>query len=144
MDLTLDQILSESEKDLSVDHLGDIGKQVAQQSNIFSKWLRITKKETLKLRALDIEMEALKAELWLYYTGKADPSVYRDYPMDTRFLKSESKEAINADPRYKKLNIKITVQSETVNTLEKILDRVKSRDFQLKNIIEWKRFESGI
>jgi hypothetical protein len=64
--------------------------------------------------------------------------------MDTRFLKSESKEAINADPRYKKLNIKITVQSETVNTLEKILDRVKSRDFQLKNIIEWKRFESGI
>jgi hypothetical protein len=144
MDLTLDQILSESEKDLSVDHLGDIGKQVAQQSNIFSKWLRITKKETLKLRALDIEMEALKAELWLYYTGKADPSVYRDHPMDTRFLKSESKEAINADPRYKKLNIKITVQSETVDTLEKILDRVKSRDFQLKNIIEWKRFESGV
>jgi len=140
----IEQLIEESEKDLSIDYSGNIGIAVSQQPTIFVKWLKLLKEQSLKHRMLLLKEEKLNSDLTIYYTGKADPEVYRTKPMNHRFLKSEVKEAIAADQDMIKLRAEIAISVETLDTLERIVKAVKDRDWQLKNIIEWRKFSEGI
>lgn len=137
------KLIEEADADLHIEYSGDIGKQVADQMSIFTKWAKRLKQASYELNLHNIKGEKLNADLWMYYTGKADPQVYRDRPMDNRFLKSEVKEAISADEIMMKHKIKGMLISEKVKTLEMIVQQIKDRGWALKNITEWKKFMSG-
>lgn len=137
------KILEEAEKDLEIDYDADIGYLVSNQPKLFVKYSKMLKMEALKLKGLNLSLAELEANKWLYYTGKADPEVYKKTPLDHRFLKSEIKDAINQDKEVIALKQKIMVQEEVVDTLERVVQQVKDRGFALKNIIEWKKFISG-
>lgn len=137
------QILEEAEKDLLIDYSGDIGKQIADQPKLFIKWTKRLKEETKLLGALNLQLDSTSARLWVYYTGKADPDVYKQKPMHNRFLKSEAKDAIAADSEFKELKVKIMLKEELVDTLERIVGQIKDRGWSLKSVLEWKKFMSG-
>jgi hypothetical protein len=140
----IDDWIQDSEADLHIDYHGNLGEQASTNYKNFTKWLTILKKHAIELKKLQLEESKLSAELWLYYTGKAEPQVYRDRPMDNRYLKSEVKEAISMDPDMMKLRLRISIMEEAVDTLERIVKAVKDRDWAIKAGIEWRRFESGI
>jgi hypothetical protein len=140
----IDEMLNEADNDLYIDYNGNLGEQSSQNYKNFTKWLKRLKTYSIEYKKLLMEQEKLNSELWIYYTGKAEPNVYKSRPLDNRFLKSEVKDAINMDPEMQKLRGKILLLEEYVDTLERIVKSVKDRDWTLKNAIEWRKFESGI
>ena len=141
--MSIDEIVDLAEQDLSIQHDEDLGIQASQQPKLFSKYTRLLKQETLELKKLKIQADKLQSELWLYYTGKADPEVYVERPMDNRFLKSEVKEAIASDGLWVKHKVIMMVQEERVDLLERITQQIKDRGWSIKTILDWKRFISG-
>ena len=139
----VNQILLEAEEDLAIDYNGDLGKQTANQMHLFSKWTKRLKKETYNLKLMNIKGERLQSSLWLYYTGKAEPDVYKNKPMHNRFLKSETKEAIANDNDWAKFKVELIKQEEIVDALERTVYQIKDRGWAIKNIIDWKKFMSG-
>ena len=85
----------------------------------------------------------MQRQQWEYYTGKADPSVYREKPFDLKVLKNDVHIYINADEDIQKIQAKIIYQEAIVNYLEQILRMINTRSFTIKNAIEWRRFTSG-
>lgn len=136
-------LLDQAEKDLEIKYDSDIGFLVSTQPSLFIKYSKMLKEQTMKLKSLQLALNELESKLWLYYTGKADPEVYKQKPLDHRFLKSEIKDAILQDKEYVIMKQKIMIQEEVVDTLERIVQQIKDRGFALKNIIEWKKFISG-
>ena len=141
--ITPTTLLEEAEDDLTIDYTGDIGYQSSLQPKLFIKWAKLLKQETQKLRVLQIKAEKTKSDLWMYYTGKSNPDVYKNKPMDNRFLKSEVNDAISADSDWNKIKVDLMLQEEIVDTLERIVQQIKDRAWSLKNIIEWKKFMAG-
>jgi hypothetical protein len=140
----IDDWIEESEQDLHIDYHGNLGEQASLNYKNFTKWLGRLKKISLEYRKIQIEVEKLNSELWVYYTGKAPDETYKQKPMDHRFLKSEVKEAIAQDPEMMKIKLRLAIMSEYVDTLERICKAVKDRDWAIKNAIEWRKFESGV
>jgi len=136
-------IITEAEQDLKIDYNGDLGIELQRQIELFTKYTSELKKHTLKLKAMYQERQELESELWIYYTGKASPDVYKQRPMDNRFLKSEVKDAIASDTQYQALQWKIIVQEEIVDAYERIVKEVNNRQWNIKNMIEWKKFIEG-
>jgi len=85
----------------------------------------------------------LNREKWEYYTGKSDPSVYKEKPFDLKVLKADVHIYINSDDDLQKIQAKVVYQEAIVNYLEQILRIINNRSFTIKNAIEWRRFTSG-
>ena len=80
---------------------------------------------------------------WEYYTGKADPSVYREKPFDIKVLKADVHIYMDSDPDLQKADQKVAYLNQIVKYLEQVLRSVNNRTFLIKNAIEWKKFTSG-
>ena len=89
------------------------------------------------------EERTLNREKWEYYTGKSDPSVYKEKPFDLKVLKADVHIYINSDDDLQKIQAKVVYQEAIVNYLEQILRIINNRSFTIKNAIEWRRFTSG-
>ena len=50
----------------------------------------------------------------------------------------------DSDPLIQKAQTKIEYLKEVVDTLKEILDNIKWRHQTIKNMIEWRKFTSGI
>ena len=80
---------------------------------------------------------------WEYYTGKADPGVYKEKPFDIKVLKSDVYIYMDSDPELQRADQKFAYLNQIVKYLEQVLRGVNNRSFLIKNAIEWKKFTSG-
>ena len=110
---------------------------------LHNKYLQYYNKFNLLLKKSQWEERTLQREKWEYYTGKSDPSVYKEKPFDLKVLKNDVHIYINADEDIQKIQAKIIYQEAIVNYLEQILRMINNRSFTIKNAIEWRRFTSG-
>ena len=91
------------------------------------------------------EMRSLFKEKWIYYKGKAPATVYKEAPFDLKLTTTdEIKMFINADEDVRKLQLKIDYIEQVVFFLDGVLRQIQSRNYQIKNAIEWERFQSGM
>ena len=51
---------------------------------------------------------------------------------------------IGADDEIRKLQYKIDYIEQTIFLLDGVLRQINSRNYQIKNAIEWERFQSGM
>ena len=82
--------------------------------------------------------------LIVYYTGKAPADVYVKEPF---LYKLRDKEALqrymDADDKLNKVDLKIRYYDVQLKFLEEVIKNVSNRTFQIKNAIEWHRFQAG-
>ena len=91
------------------------------------------------------EMKALVRDKWIYYKGKAPSTVYKEVPFDLKLTTTdEIKMFIGADDEIRKLQYKIDYIEQTIFFLDGVLRQINSRNYQIKNAIEWERFQSGM
>jgi hypothetical protein len=95
------------------------------------------------LKKTQWEERTLNREKWEYYTGKSDPSVYKDKPFDIKVLRADVHIYINSDDELQKIQAKVVYQEAIVYYLEQILKIITNRSFTIRNAIEWRRFTSG-
>ena len=78
----------------------------------------------------------LKKEKWLYYSGKAEPEVYKNNPFDHKVLKPDLDKYMDADEDLITCLTKIDYYQMMLSYLESILKTILNRTYQLKNAIE--------
>ena len=140
--MTLEELQAEADKDLVIDDTG-LDTESLKTPILHNKYLQYYNKFNLLLKKSQWEERTLQREKWEYYTGKSDPSVYKEKPFDLKVLKNDVHIYINADEDIQKIQAKIIYQEAIVNYLEQILRMINNRSFTIKNAIEWRRFTSG-
>ena len=99
---------------------------------------------SLMKKERELELKGLIKEKWLYYKGKAPSSVYKEMPFDLKLTtKEEISMFIDADEDICKLQYKVGYIETVLTFLDGVLRQINSRNFQIKNAIEWEKFKSG-
>ena len=96
-------------------------------------------------------MDALKKDKWRYYNGKMtqeemDKNNWKYDPFDggTKPLKSDMDMYYTTDEDMVKLKAQIDYQKTIIETLEEIMGNIRWRHTHVKNILDFKKFTSGM
>ena len=109
----------------------------AKYHEMFNNFLLLRKKA-------EQQRKNIRHERYEYYSGKADPEVYEREPFPK---KVRDKDALirymDADDRVSEANLKVEYYDVMINYTESILKQISNRTYQIKNSIEWHKFQAG-
>ena len=79
-----------------------------------------------------------------YYSGKADPEVYIENPFPKKIRdKDTMTKYMDADEKLSESSLKIDYYDTMLSYIESILKQISNRTYQIKNAIEWHKFQAG-
>ena len=110
---------------------------------LHNKYMKHLTKFKLMLSRAEGDLYNTKRELWEYYTGKADASVYAQKPFDLKILKTDIDKYLNADEDLQRLSQKVEYLTTVIDFLDRTLRQITNRTFTIKNAIDWRKFTSG-
>ena len=145
----LQEILDMWKKDSIIDEL-NLDESSRDSAKLHSKYLEILSVNRIKLNKPEVVFKVLLKDKWLHYNGKLskeemDAKGWDYNPLGgLTVLKGDMDYYYDSDPLIQKAQVKIEYLKEVVDTLKEILDNVKWRHQTIKNMIEWRKFTSGI
>ena len=87
----------------------------------------------------------IRHERYEYFSGKADPEVYTENPFPKKIRdKDTMNKYLDADEKLSSSSLKIDYYDTMLVYLESILKVIQNRTYQIKNAIEFMRFNSGL
>jgi len=113
---------------------------------IHNKYLVMYSDEKLILGKLESDLNILKRDKWLYYTGKMSPEQLEDRGWDTfdlNILKTDIDKFLGADEDLIRLTNRILFQKEKVNYLESVIKIINNRQWNIRAAIDWLKFTNG-
>ncbi len=110
----------------------------------YGQLLVIRSTENMELKKLGIRYADLENQKRLYYSGKADPEVYKKKPLDQRILKTEIQKYLNADTELQEIALLISIQQEKVDLITESLKGVLQKTFHIKAAIEYQKMQNGV
>ena len=114
---------------------------------IHNKYLVMYTDEKLILGKLESDLNILKRDKWLYYTGKMSPEQLECRGWDTfdlNILKTDIDKFLSADEDLIKLTNRILFQKEKVNYLESVIKIINNRQWNIRAAIDWLKFTNGV
>ena len=117
---------------------------------LHSKYLQHWSTAKLELKRVELEQKILLKQKWLYYNGKMDRETIESKgweldPFDgLKILKGEMDYYYDADQHIQEAQAKIELYKTQVETFKEILENIKWRHQTIKNMIEWRKFTSGV
>ena len=141
--IDLDKLQEMWEKDSQIDpdNLHDESLKIPQ---LHSKYYTIYNTITLLREKARKNYNTVKLERHNYYTGKAPTEVYVEDPFPYKVRDKEALQRyMEADEKLNTINMKIRYHDTTLKFLEEIIKTVANRTFQIKNAIEWQKFQAG-
>ena len=121
------------------------GEESVRIPQLHMRYMEFYNTFSLMKKDRESEMKALVRDKWIYYKGKAPSTVYKEVPFDLKLTTTdEIKMFIGADDEIRKLQYKIDYIEQTIFFLDGVLRQINSRNYQIKNAIEWERFQSGM
>ena len=110
----------------------------AKYHDMFNNFLLLRKKA-------EQQRKNIRHERYEYYAGKADPEVYQKDPFGKKIRdKDTMQKYLDADEKLSTSCLKIDYYDTMLVYLESILKVIQNRTFQIKNAIEFMRFNSGL
>lgn len=98
----------------------------------------------LRARA-DQHKKNIRHERYEYFTGKADPEVYLEEPFGKKIRDKETMQKyLDADEKLSAAGLKVEYYDVMIKYLEDIIKSIHNRTFQIKNAIEYMKFQSGM
>ena len=123
------------------DNLHDESLKIPQ---LHSKYYTIYNTITLLRERARESYNKLKLERYNYYTGKASAEVYAEEPFPYKVREKDAiQRHMEADDRVSEAELKIRYYDVMLKFLEEIIKTISNRTFQIKNAIEWHKFQSG-
>tara|TARA_R100001082_G_scaffold56320_1_gene31012 strand:- start:323 stop:754 length:432 start_codon:yes stop_codon:yes gene_type:complete len=141
--MNLDQIQDMWQKDsvIDPDNLHDESLKIPQ---LHSKYYTIYNTITLLREKAKTQYSKIRLERYNYYTGRADPDVYAEDPFPYKVREKDAiQRHLDADEKLVTIDLKIRYYDATLKFLEEIIRNVSNRTYQIKNSIEWHKFQSG-
>ena len=98
----------------------------------------------LRAKAKKVQ-QSVYHERHLYYSGKADPEVYVEDPFPIKVREKDALQRyLDADERLSGVSLKIDYYDTMLVYVESILKQISNRTYQIKNAIEFMRFNAGL
>ena len=136
-------------KDCVIDP-NELDKSSREQPILHAKYLELLSTYKLQLKRAEFSQKSLLKDKWLWYNGKMDHSeiIEKGWNPDPfnglKILKGEMDHYYDTDPEIQESELKIQYYKNVIDTLEEIINNIKWRHSTIKNIIDWKKFESGM
>ena len=141
--INLDKIQSMWQEDCKID-IDNMHEESIKVPQLHSKYHEILNNLILLRTKAQKIQKSVRHERYEYYSGKADPEVYQREPFPK---KVRDKEALirymDADDRVSEANLKVEYYDVMINYTESILKQISNRTYQIKNSIEWHKFQAG-
>ena len=142
--MNLDQLKEESRKDLIIENKEQLGSESLKNQKIKLKYLDQRSRFQLLLQKANGDYQRMYRQKWEYYGGKADVKIYVTKPFDLKVLKNDLAMYISSDEEIIQLMDKIGYLEIVIKYLEGIIKSIDNRGWDIKNAIEWKKFEAGM
>ena len=141
--INLDKIQSMWQEDCKID-IDNMHEESIKIPQLHSKYHEILNNLILLRTKAQKIQKSVRHERYEYYSGKADPEVYQREPFPK---KVRDKDALirymDADERVSEANLKVEYYDVMINYTESILKQISNRTYQIKNSIEWHKFQAG-
>ena len=148
--INLEQILEMWKKDTIIDDVC-LDDETIKSSKLHAKYLELFSMAKLMLKKKEMEQESMKKDKWLYYNGKMsqqdmDNRKWKYDPFDgmTKPLKSDMDMYYCTDEDMVRIRAQIDYQKTIIDTLEEIMGNIRWRHTHVKNILDFKKFTSGM
>ena len=141
--MNLDELKLQVSQDLRVDD-EHLDTESLKNQEIKAKYLDHKSKFELLLFKAKGDYKRLYREKWEYYGGKADAKIYASKPFGLKVLKTDLGVYISADEEIIDAENKIGYLETVVDYIKGVIKSVDNRGWDIKNAIEWKKFEAGL
>ena len=141
--MNLEKIQEMWEKDsfIDPDNLHDESLKIPQ---LHCKYYTIHNTITLLREKAKESFNRIRLERYNYYAGKAPAEVYEEEPFPYKIREKDVlQKYLDADNKLTAIDLKIKYYDTMLKFLEEIIKTISNRTFQIKNAIEWHRFQAG-
>ena len=141
MDLDKIQEMWQKDSVIDPDNLHDESLKIPQ---LHCKYYTLYNTITLLREKARDSYNKTRLERYNYYTGKAPAEVYIEEPFPYKVREKDAiQRHIEADEKLNAIDLKVKYYDVMLKFLEEIIRNVSNRTFQIKNAIEWNKFQSG-
>ena len=131
----------EKDSRIDPDNLHDESLKIPQ---LHSKYYTLYNTITLLREKARESYAKVRLERYNYYTGKATAEVYAEEPFPYKVREKDAiQRHLDADDKMNKIDMKIKYYDVMLKFLEEIIRAVSNRTYQIKNAIEWNKFQAG-
>ena len=143
MSIDLEKIQEMWEKDAKMDsdnlHIESLNIPV-----LHAKYFDLYNTIVLLRKKAEQQKKNIHHERYEYFSGKADPEVYVENPFPKKIRDKETMQKyLDADDKLSSINMKICYYDTMLYYLESVLKVIQNRTYQIKNSIEFLRFNAG-
>lgn len=134
------------EQDCQIDRV-ELGEESLKIAQLHSKYFKLFSEERLHLKKLELDNKILRKNKFEYYNGimsQEDLKIRGWEPFNLRVLKSDLNIYLEGDVDVHNAELKYEYQKEKISFLENIIKALNSRNFQIKNAIDWAKFMNGV
>ena len=144
MTFDLDTIQDMWEKDAKIDR-DNLHDESLNIPSLHAKYFQIYNTIFLLRKKAEQQRKNIRHERYEYLSGKADPDVYIQNPFPKKIRdKDTMTKYLDADEKLSNSSLKIEYYDTMLTYLESILKVIQNRTYQIKNAIEFMRFNAGM
>ena len=144
MTFDLDTIQEMWEKDAKIDR-DNLHDESLNIPSLHAKYFQIYNTIFLLRKKAEQQRKNIRHERYEYFSGKSDPDVYIQNPFPKKIRdKDTMTKYLDADEKLSNASLKIEYYDTMLTYLESILKVIQNRTYQIKNAIEFMRFNAGM
>ena len=144
MSLNLEAIQEMWEKDAQIDR-DNLHDESLNIPSLHAKYFQLYNTIFLLRKKAEQQRKNIRHERYEYFSGKADPDVYIKDPFPKKIRdKDTMTKYLDADEKLSNSSLKIEYYDTMLTYLESILKVIQNRTYQIKNAIEFMRFNAGL
>jgi len=144
MTIDLDTIQKMWEKDSHIDP-DNLHTESLNIPSLHAKYFELYNTLFLLRKKAEQQRKNIRHERYEYFSGKSDPEIYVENPFPKKIRdKATMEKYMDADTKISNVSLKLDYYDAMLVYLESILKMISNRSFQIKNSIEFIRFNSGL
>ena len=144
MIVTLEDLQEMWEKDAKIDR-DNLHEESLNVPSLHAKYFELYNTIFLLRKKAEQQRKNIRHERYEYFSGKADREVYVENPFGKKIRdKDTMTKYLDADEKLSNSCLKIDYYDTMLVYLESILKVIQNRTYQIKNAIEFMRFNSGL
>ena len=144
MTIDLDTIQKMWQEDSKID-IDNLHTESLNIPILHSKYFDLYNTINLLKKKAEQQKKKIRHERYEYFTGKADPDVYLENPFPKKIRDKETLQGyLDSDENLSQVNLKIEYYETMLTYIDSILKMISNRTYQIKNSIDFLRFQSGL
>ena len=142
--IDLEKIQKMWEEDSKID-LDNLHTESLNIPSLHAKYFEMYNNLFLLRKKAEQQRKNIRHDRYEYFSGKSDPEVYVDKPFPKKIRDKDTlQKYLDADEKLSNSSLKVDYYDAMLTYLESILKQISNRTYQIKNSIDFMKFNSGM